>query len=352
MKLLLVLSLLVPHQILAPEDWRIVKGARLGDRASALLDVAATGPSDAWAVGYGCGAEDSEGCPGVERWDGVRWRKADVPWRSYHADGVSADSPRNVWVAGNGETAAAAHWDGLRWRTYQPFGAAQYHRVNDVAVAGQPWFAGNTPNGSAVVVGWTRTRGFYPAFSLGGSLNAITARRSTGDVWAVGITGTQPLVIHGDARGAWGNMLLPPIQDGVLTRVWQVAKNNVWVVGYAGKTLADSRPIALRYDGKTWRQVPVPVARGRLTGLTGDGAGQVWAAGVNTDLGERVMFVRLPSGSVSYGPRLPIPDQRDYDPQTVTKVSIARIPGTKRGMWAVAAAGGGDREAHFILRSG
>ncbi|WP_214104992.1 hypothetical protein [Acrocarpospora catenulata] len=342
MKLLLVLSLLVPHQA-APADWRIVKGPAL-DRASALLDVAATGRSDAWAVGYGCSAEDSEGCPVVERWNGTRWRKLDVRLGTDHADGVSADSARNVWVVGNGTTAGAAHWNGVKWTTYQPFGAAEYHRVNDVAVSGQPWFAGTTPDGSAVVLGWTKTRGFYPAYSAAGKLNAITARRATGDVWAVGSTGTQPLIIHG-SRYAWQAEQLPSIPNGVLTRVWQVAKNDVWAVGYAGTS-----PIALRYNGKTWRQFPLHIAKGRLTGLTSDGTGQVWASGVNLNLGDRAMFVKLPSGSVSYGPKLPIPDQRDYDPQTVTEVSIARIPGTAQGIWAVVAAGGGDREAHFILR--
>ncbi|MEU7899668.1 hypothetical protein AB0B45_43320 [Nonomuraea sp. NPDC049152] len=67
----------------------------------------------------------------------------------------------------------------------------------------------------------------------------------------------------------------------------------------------------------------------------------------------RIQFLRYDGGRLvaSYGPGLPLREQRDYDHQTVTRTSITRIPGAG-GLWAVAAAGGGDFESHFLLRYG
>ena len=56
----------------APAQWRVVKGATLGPNGSALMDVTATGPRDAWAVGYGCGREKAVSCPAIARWNGTQ----------------------------------------------------------------------------------------------------------------------------------------------------------------------------------------------------------------------------------------------------------------------------------------
>jgi hypothetical protein len=119
------------------------------------------------------------------------------------------------------------------------------------------------------------------------------------------------------------------------------------------EALAASRPISLHYDGKSWQQVPVPVAKGRLSGLTADASGTVWASGVDLARGRQVLFLRHTGGRwvPSYGPVLPIPRQRDYDPSSVTETSITRVPGSGT-LWTVVSAGGGDREKDFILRRG
>jgi hypothetical protein len=59
--------------VAASSAWTTAEGARLSGNA-ALLDVAATGPRDAWAIGYQDSAEDREGSPAALRWDGSRWR--------------------------------------------------------------------------------------------------------------------------------------------------------------------------------------------------------------------------------------------------------------------------------------
>ncbi|GIH28281.1 hypothetical protein Aph01nite_65910 [Acrocarpospora phusangensis] len=348
---LLTLSLLAPQQATAAPAWTIQRTSGISN-ASALLDVSASGASDAWAVGYGCSAEDNEGCPAIQRWNGRTWRKVtDARTNAYHAVGVSAASPNNVWVVGNGTTAWAGHWNGRAWTSYQPFGAAEHNRISDVAVSGRPWFAGSTADGRGVVLSWSKARGFRTVFANPGSLNAITARSATGDVWAVGANGSQPMIVHG-SNGRFTEHRAPLIPGGVLTRVWQAAKNDVWAVGHTGGTFATSKPLVLRYDGRSWRQVSVPVAKGRLTGVTSDGAGVVWASGVDFAHGRQVLLIRLGAGrpQVSWSQVLTIPNQRDYDPDTVTKVSISRVPGTRHGLWAAVAAGGGDFETHFLMR--
>lgn len=331
--------------------WRVVEGADLGGHAKGLLDVAAAGPRHVYAVGYGCSAEDSEGCRGVERWDGSRWRKVPTPSGAYHVEGVSTDAANDVWLVGNSEVSWAAHWDGARWRSYRPFGSREYDYVRDVAVSSRrPWFAGQTQSGRGVVLTWSASTGFRQVYGTPGALTAVTARGD--DVWAVGSTGGGPLVVR-RAGGEWSVSPTPSIPGGTLTRVWQVAANDVWAVGHVGATLAASRPISLHFDGTSWRQVPVPVAQGRLSGLTSDGSGTVWASGVDLARGGQVLFLRYSGGTwvPSYGPALAIPPQRDYDPKTVTKTSITRVPGSAT-LWAVASAGGGDREQEFILRRG
>ena len=109
---------------------------RPDDPDAAFLDIAATGPADAWAVGV-CGADggthDFEGQTPtgfVEHWDGRRWSRVTVP-ASGEYDVIQAISPRDVWVASvagdpwvtaqAGSLAAMPggagliHWDGSTW---------------------------------------------------------------------------------------------------------------------------------------------------------------------------------------------------------------------------------------------
>ncbi len=51
-----------------------------------------------------------------------------------------------------------------------------------------------------------------------------------------------------------------------------IGADDVWAVGQIGNPYdwSDFKPLALHFDGKSWRQVPLPVAKGRITGLTAD----------------------------------------------------------------------------------
>ncbi|MDP9868859.1 MULTISPECIES: hypothetical protein [Streptosporangium] len=363
-------------------QWHIVKGAKISS-ASALMEVAATSEHDVWAVGEKGGTEDDFGDPVIERWDGSRWRQATAPaGRSQYIDGVSVKAADDVWLAGNGIIAWAAHWNGSRWREHHPYRNKSLDTdilFSDVAVSGKrPWFAGNTDlvygvlhpgkgHSKATVLSWTKSKGFATQFRTPGSLQAITAHSKTGDIWAVGSAGdywavgsadNRPLVLHGTDGGTkWNVSTTPPISGGQLTQVWQVAENNVWAVGHRNSPDPDNKrqtlemPISLHYDGTSWRQVPVPVERGHLSGLTADASGTVWASGVDLAHPKQVLFLRYTAGewAVSYSPSLPIPDQDEAAWNRVTRTSITRVPGSNT-LWAVASTGADAHEKGFILR--
>jgi hypothetical protein len=89
-----------------------------------LEGVDATGPTDAWAVGWG--SNDIYGSPGVPialRWNGTNWRSVRLPGTGSTAlYAVEALTPSNVWVAGQTLVDGyswqpyVAHFDGTSWR--------------------------------------------------------------------------------------------------------------------------------------------------------------------------------------------------------------------------------------------
>ncbi|OUC96105.1 hypothetical protein CA984_16210 [Streptosporangium minutum] len=322
--------------------------------SSALLDVAATGPRDAWAVGYKDSAEDREGAPAVLRWDGSRWREIPLTGDDvHHLEGVSAAGPDDVWVVGNGPSAFAAHWDGRRWAREKPFGVVEDYRLADVATTGgTAWFAGNGPS-KAVVLEWDG-REFGNALSTGGAFNAITAKE--GHVWAVGSSENHmPLIWHGTADGVWESSPAPEIPGGRLNRVWQISPSEVWAVGEVttGPDDRAGRPLVLRWDGSIWSRVEVPVRLGALHGVTASGPGDLWVSGIDADHAGQVLFLRFDGArwSREYGPlfRVHREDQQYEETDDVNHTGIARVPGTT-ALWAVGSVGVGDDEDDFVLR--
>ncbi|MEV6859882.1 hypothetical protein AB0M44_02570 [Streptosporangium subroseum] len=342
--------------VAASAAWATAEGARLSGNA-ALLDVAATGPRDAWAIGYQDSAEDREGLPAVLRWDGSRWREVTLPVvGAFHLEGVSASGPDDVWVVGNGRSAFAARWNGQSWTRQRPFGVVEDYRLNGVATdGGKTWFAGNGPAGG-VVLEW-REREFHNVLNAGGTLGAITAR--AGHVWAVGVSEKRtPLIWHGTDDGTWDTTETPEIPGGGLNRVWQISPSDVWAVGEitAGPDDPEVRyaqPLVLHWDGSRWTRVEVPVSRGTLHGVTAFGPGDLWASGIDADHAGQPLFLHFDGRrwSREYGPlfRAYAEGQQYDETDDVGRVGIARVPGAGT-LWAVGSLGAGDDEASFLLR--
>ncbi|WP_440065801.1 hypothetical protein [Streptosporangium sp. OZ121] len=361
--------------IAASAEWTAVGAAKLSG-GTALLDVAATGPRDAWAVGYQDSAEDREGTPAVLRWNGSRWREMPLGEGAgaHHLEGVGAAGPDDVWVVGNGPSALAAHWNGRAWAPHRPFGVAEDYRLSDVtASGGDAWFTANGPSG-AVVLEWAGGE-FRNVLSTGGTFEAITS--GAGHVWAVGTSETRtPLVWHGTA-GSWESLETPPIPGGRLSQVWQVSPSEVWAVGQVsaapgarpeGETGPsaqaetppdaraggeETRPLVLRWDGTRWTRVEVPVSRGSLHGVTASGPGDLWISGVDADHAGQVLILRFDGAAWSreYGPlfRTYTTTQQYDETDDVGGTGLTRVPGTGT-LWAVGSVGVGDDEKAFVLR--
>jgi D-amino-acid oxidase len=163
--------------------WGPVAGARItchsavqrDDLDAAVLDVAADGPADAWAVGV-CGADggthDFVGqvpTGFVEHWDGRRWSRVAVP-ASGEYDVVQAASRQDVWVASlagdpwaagqSGSPAAmpgganVIHWNGRSWAVAQRGLARSASVYALAAAAGNAWALGYL-HGATTVLHWT-----------------------------------------------------------------------------------------------------------------------------------------------------------------------------------------------------
>ncbi|WP_214412209.1 hypothetical protein [Sphaerisporangium fuscum] len=345
-------------------DWRPVAGAKLAGNA-ALLDVAATGGRDAWAVGYKAGAEDEEGMPALERWDGTRWSEVPVDDEDvWHLVGVSAGGPDDVWAVGNGESPFATHYDGTRWTGFHPYGVAEDYLLADVAATGgHAWLVGRNLT-QGVITEWTGQE-FRNALRADGYFTAVTAKR--GHVWAVGTdapaseggaSGT-PMIWHGTAVSgplirSWQRGRTPQIPGGVLRRVWMITPSDVWAVGaVSARADGSETPLVLHWDGGQWSRVEVPIPRGRLEGVTALAAGDVWISGVDADHSGQSLFLHFDgrTWTRSYGPllRAEAEDQQYPTSDDIARTGIARVPGTST-LWSVGSVGEGDDEAPFILR--
>ncbi|MEO3813118.1 hypothetical protein ABGB17_29300 [Sphaerisporangium sp. B11E5] len=347
----------------ASPEWRLVPGARARP-SSALLDVAATGPDDAWAVGYERAAEDDEGGPMLQHWDGKRWTRVKPGPDVVRLVGVDARDPRDAWVVGHGRYGYAARWDGARWTAYQPFGVAAEHVLTGVAVTRDVTWLTALTAARGQVVAWDGRR-FRLAFQADGHFRAVTA--TAGHVWAVGgdaaLSGREPgspMVWHGRAEPggtySWQRGRTPDIPGGVLQAVWAVSPTEVWAVGsVSGQDGGQRTPLVLRSDGEAWWRVPVPVAAGELAGVTALAADDVWISGVDAAHSGQVLFLRFDGGAwtASYGPLLRREREGQQYPQSddVGRAAIAPVPGTSR-LWVAGAVGWGDEEDDFFLRRG
>src|SRR5207253_2607014 len=116
-----------------------------------------------------------------------------------------------------------------------------------------------------------------------GPLNGVAAL-SPNDVWAVGSSGdmSRTLTAHWDGT-AWSVVPSPNVgsANDVLYAAAAISKDDVWAVGrYGGAGGPASRmTLALHWNGKTWKVVPVPgvgLGDNELRSLAAISASDVW----------------------------------------------------------------------------
>ncbi len=237
--------------------WSIVPTARLNGqdpsrgRVAALMGVVAVARDDAWAVGW----QPSGGgeIPLVEHWDGQAWTVARLPVGARGGlTGVGGSGPNDIWAVGQVSDATGRsllmlmlHWDGAKWtsaRTPNPAGADD--RLAAVA-AGSP-----------------------------------------NDAWAVGATDSGPVALHWDGR-RWGETAIET-QPGVdeLNDVAVGSGGQAWAVGDAN---GGASAVIVKWVDRAWRAVRVPStvsgafaladAGESLNGVSAARTDQIWAVG-------------------------------------------------------------------------
>jgi hypothetical protein len=176
-----------------------------------LEAVAATGPNDAWAVGWGSTSPfGGTAVPITLHWDGTRWSNISVPDPAQMMlFGVHAVTPDDVWAVGHTYPGGPhwvpviLHWDGNAWTraTIPAFEQGGQLRdivslspTNVVAVG----FAGEGTNSATLVLRWNGTswvREETPSPATGPKLfGAAAVAPST--VWAVGYRYHAPLLAN------------------------------------------------------------------------------------------------------------------------------------------------------------
>src|SRR3954452_5206635 len=92
--------------------------------------------------------------------------------------------------------------------------------------------------------------------------------------------------------GTWRRTRVPSFARSDRVRIWDLStwsRDGAWAVGsVTPKSWVDidnpapqspQRPLALRWDGRRWREFTVPSSVSLLTSVTAAGAGQAWAVG-------------------------------------------------------------------------
>jgi hypothetical protein len=198
-------------------SWRTVRSPSPSATANVLRAVAASGPSDVWAVGYQRGTTGSQ--PLIERWNGTRWSVVPSPPVAVGSDlfGVAAISSTDVWAVGTqpGTSGAALtlvlHWNGSAWSVVSSpnlsteYGSANVLRGVAGISSGDVWAVGMFQNEStsyhqhrALTLHWNGTAwSVYTTPSPGASAELQgVASLPTGQLFGVGLFSKDEIDIY------------------------------------------------------------------------------------------------------------------------------------------------------------
>jgi hypothetical protein len=327
----------------AAAAWRIAARPPLKP-ASRLLDVSATGPADAWAVGY---QDNAYGRIPVQpealvHWDGSTWSERALPGEFDIPAAVSAVTPQDVWAVGRGAdlSAYAAHWDGTAWQG-QPVPEASGGLSDVAARYGRPLVVGSQRTGNPLVLegdGRQFTEVTVPgSHAWTGTLSAVTTTAG-GAAFAVGswhvddAAYPEPLIVQRLA-GSWRVATLPKVPEARLTGVHARSATDAWAVGTIGYDSSRPQPLILHWDGVSWQRVAAPVASAGLWAISGDAAGNLWVSGNNPTEpygvaypGSLFLRYQVKKWSVVYGPKVNASDP--------FLSAVENIPGTQ-AFWGV-----------------
>jgi hypothetical protein len=266
-----------------------------------LLAVAASSPSDIWAVGQT-----------TIHFDGTAWTAFPAPTiagdNTSYLDGVVDISPTDAWAAGlvGIDTAnpdqVIEHWDGGAWSVVPgpTFGPGQQPSIYGMTTvsANDIWAVGtmlvNNDGLEALFEHWDGSAWTAKTGAFHGFFRAVSADASN-DIWAVGYSGNVTFSEHYDGT-SWTLVRTPDVGSGPnsLGGVVALAPNDVWAVGYSTATVkpppnqydVPTETLIEHFDGTNWSVVPSPnvgpnsqYQSNRLLGVTAVSPSDIWAFG-------------------------------------------------------------------------
>jgi len=281
-----------------------------GGWGNIILDIAASGPRDAWAVGVQATYTSNDTL--AIHWNGTSWtavptpnpesdcEDGDILWGGQTLSGVSGVSPTDVWAVGSGcygISPLIEHWNGTSWSLVsgpapKVAGGDSWASLGDVAAIA---------SSNVWAVGYRGSSGEEPLIEHwnGGSWAEIAAPNpgdayltsisATGpnDIWVVG--GSDPhsnLIEHFNGTG-WTIVPSPqPALGSSLDSVSAVSPTNAWAVGSKWGPTGAELTFVLHWNGTAWTQLPSPnpssasSARNQLRSVAVVSSTDVWAFGM------------------------------------------------------------------------
>jgi hypothetical protein len=253
--------------------WTIVPSPSPADQLNALHGVVALSANDVWAVGYSSGALTRNPIDTlVLHWDGVSWRQVPSPNVTGVANqlfGIAAISANDIWAVGYaGGTPLAMRWNGSAWSLVHVPPNAGMRSETLAAISGissdDIWAVG-------------RGTGFFS------NRTSATLRHWNGVHWTDKVCRAPSSSNPPDGYEGGG-------PDSYFTGVSAVAANDVWAVGVVG-----SGPIILHWDGSAWTTVTHPRAfpnSAVLRAVTTSSDGSAWSAGIEIEIENTTSHVR------------------------------------------------------------
>jgi hypothetical protein len=274
-----------------------------GVRNNDLQAVAASSPSDIWAVGQT-----------AIHYDGTKWTAFATPMiagdnTSYLA-GVADISPTEAWAAGitgvgtGNVQQVIERWDGTEWSVFSgpTFNSGDQPEIFGMTAVNSNdiWTVGTILESNQLLkalfehwdgTAWTAEIDTFHGFFRGVSADAAN------DIWAVGYSGLNFVTFSEHYDGtSWTLVRTPDVGTGpnMLNGVVALAPNDVWAVGYStlsqkpppGKYDVPTKTLIEHYDGTEWSVVASPnvgpnsqYQSNRLLGIAAVSANDIWAFG-------------------------------------------------------------------------
>ena len=252
-----------------------------GGSGSGLDEVAATSARNAWAVGVHITA--GQVLPVIDRWNGTVWQQVSSPLPAGTSGGalfgLAATSPSQAWAVGytfhrrQPSRTWTERWNGTTWRPVpSPSRGSGQNVLNQAAAtsAASAWAVGYYYNSAdqqePLAEHWNGTAWAVvpspPGSPDGGFLGGVSATSQAG-AWAVGASctrsGTHRTLIERWNGTAWTRVPSPNAagaRDSYLTQVTTVSAGNAWAVGWSSSGMT-SQLLIEHWNGHAWEIMPI-----------------------------------------------------------------------------------------------